>query len=382
MDVHHRAIVLVADGAPEQRALLGTLLHDQYTLREAGDGAAALAAARQLPRPDLLLLDAALPGADGLDGHGVLEQLRACPDTAAIPVLMLVDGAQPQAERRAWHGGAADVVTRPWLAEALQARVATHAKLRRSRELLRHQAGLVEHLVQERTAEQQQMVEAVIWALAALAESRDHKTVNHIRRVQHYVAALARQLQPLPRFAAELSDANIALLFQAAPLHDIGKVGIPDAILLKPGRLTDEEFAVMQRHTLYGRDAIAEVERHLGRSTTFLRYAREIAYSHQEKYDGSGYPQGLAGDAIPLSARLVAVAAVYDALISRRVYKPAFTHETALELIRQGSGEQFDPDLVDALLMVEEEFLDIAARYADAAVADNGWVAPAPGAAP
>ncbi|HEU4844195.1 MAG TPA: HD domain-containing phosphohydrolase [Burkholderiaceae bacterium] len=379
MDVHHRAIVLIADGAPQPRARMAALLHDQYTLREAGDGPAALDGARQLPRPDLVLLDAALPA---IDGYRVLEQLRACPDTAAIPILMLLDGGQPQAEQRAWQGGAADVIVRPLLPEALLARVATHVKLRRARELLRHQAGLAEHLVQERTAEQGQMVEAVIWALAALAESRDHKTVNHIRRVQHYVAALARQLQPLPQYAGELSDANIALLFQAAPLHDIGKVGIPDAILLKPGRLTEEEFAVMQRHTVYGRDAIAEVERHLGRSTTFLRYAREIAYSHQEKYDGSGYPQGLAGDAIPLSARLVAVAAVYDALISRRVYKPAFSHETALELIRQGSGEQFDPELVDALLMVEEEFLDIAARYADAAVVETGLAAPVPVAAP
>jgi putative two-component system response regulator len=146
-------------------------------------------------------------------------------------------------------------------------------------------------------------------------------------------------------------------------LHDIGKVRIPDAILLKPGRLSPEEFEVMKLHTVHGRDAIAAVERELGFSNAFLRFAREITYSHQERYDGSGYPQGLAGDAIPVAARLVAVADVYDALVSERVYRPAFTHETAIELIRQGSGEQFDPDVVDALLAAEARVMDIVRRY-------------------
>jgi putative two-component system response regulator len=185
--------------------------------------------------------------------------------------------------------------------------------------------------------------------------------------VQRYVVALARQLQPHPRFAHELSNRNIDFLCKAAPLHDIGKVGIPDAILLKPGRLSEAEFEQMKLHTVYGRDAIAGVEQHLGFTNDFLRFAREIAYSHQEKYNGSGYPQGLAGEAIPVSARLMAVADVYDALISRRVYKPAFTHETAIELIRQGSGEHFDPDVVDAMLMAEEQFMAIAAEFQDPA---------------
>lgn len=366
MDVKAKAIVLVVDETPDQLIQMNGLLQEHYEIKLANDGHTALRIAQQLPRPDLILLAAALPQ---LDGFAVCQQLRSNPDTAGIPVIFLVGPQRTAQEQRALGSGAVDVIVKPVLAETLLARVSTHLQLRQARELLKHQSNLVEHLVRERTAEQGLMLDAVIWAMASLAETRDYETANHIRRVQHYVEALARQLQSHKRFAAELSDANIALLYQAAPLHDIGKVGIPDAILLKPGRLTDDEFAVMKLHTVYGRDAIAGVERHLGHSNTFLRYAREIAYSHQEKFDGSGYPEGLAGDAIPLAARLMTVADVYDALISKRVYKPAFTHETALELIRQGSGEHFDPDVVDAMLTVEEQFMAIAAQFSDAAEA-------------
>jgi putative two-component system response regulator len=172
-------------------------------------------------------------------------------------------------------------------------------------------------------------------------------------------------LRDHPRFRAVLSDDNIDLLYKSAPLHDIGKVGVPDRILLKPGKLDAEEFELMKLHTVYGRDAILAVEKHLGGSNGFLTFAREIAYSHQEKWDGSGYPQGLQGDAIPVSARLMAVADVYDALISRRVYKPAFSHEEAVGIMRQGHGTHFDPDILDAFLQIEEDFRAIAHRYRD-----------------
>jgi putative two-component system response regulator len=195
---------------------------------------------------------------------------------------------------------------------------------------------------------------------------RDNETGFHIRRTQHYVAAVARRLQPHPRFSAELSDENIALIYKSAALHDIGKVGVPDQILLKPGKLTAEEFEQMKMHTVYGRNTILEVEKHLGSSNAFLRYAREIAYSHQEKWDGSGYPEGLSGDAIPLSARLMAVADVYDALISRRVYKDAMSHEKALQIMRAGRGTHFDPDIIDAVVAIQDEFRSIALEYQDA----------------
>lgn len=356
-----KAIVLIVDDASDNLIQMNGMLEDHYEVRLANTGRAALDLMQQVPRPQLVVLDANLPL---IDGYGVCQQLKSSPDTADIPVIVLQ--REPDA-RRAFGHGAADVVLKPVQAEELRARVDTHLQLCHSRELLKQQRNLLEHVVEEVTLELSQMLDAMIWALASLAETREYETANHLRRVQHYVRALARQLRSHPRFEEELSDANIKALFKAAPLHDIGKVSIPDAILLKPERLTDAEFDVMKLHTVYGRDAIANVEHALGYTNTFLRYAREITYSHQEKYDGSGYPQGLRGEAIPLSARLMAVADVYDALISRRVYKPAFTHETAMEMIRQGSGEHFDPDVVDAMLTVELEFMAIASRYSDPA---------------
>ena len=354
-----RAIVLIVDEASDNLIQMNSLLQDRYEVRLANSGRAALMVMEHVPRPDLVVLDAALPD---IDGYTVCQQLKSSPDTADIPLIFLQ--SEPD-EARAICEGAVDIIPKPFVGEVLRARVDTHLQLRHARELLKQQRNLLEHVVEEVTAELSQMLDAMIWALASLAETREYETANHLRRVQHYVVALARRLQGSPRFAEELSDANIKSLYKAAPLHDIGKVSIPDAILLKPGALTPAEFSVMKMHTVYGRDAIVNVENHLGYTNTFLRYAREITYSHQEKYDGTGYPEGLKGDAIPLAARLMAVADVYDALISKRVYKPAFTHETAMEMVRQASGEHFDPDVVDAMLAAEEEFRDIAERYAD-----------------
>jgi len=201
--------------------------------------------------------------------------------------------------------------------------------------------------------------------MASLAETRDSDTGNHIRRTQYYVLALAKKLSTHPRFSALLTDNYIHMLFKSAPLHDIGKVGIPDRILLKPGRFEPEEFEIMKTHTTLGRDAIEHAEKQLGMPVEFLSVAKEIAFSHQEKWDGSGYPQGLAGEAIPLSARLMAVADVYDALISRRVYKECMPHEKAVTMIREGKGTHFDPDIADAFVTLQEEFREIAARFAD-----------------
>jgi len=176
------------------------------------------------------------------------------------------------------------------------------------------------------------------------------------------------QLKTHPRFAQFLTDANIERLFKSAPLHDIGKVGIPDRILLKPGHFDDQEMQIMKTHAMLGRDAISHAEKSLGTQLEFLSMAKEIALSHQEKWDGSGYPDGLCGDAIPISARLMAVADVYDALISRRVYKDAMSHEQAVQIIAEGRGTHFDPDLVDAFLQISDEFRAIAERFADPAI--------------
>jgi putative two-component system response regulator len=360
MDLKMKATILIADGPSGQLEQLQQLLGERYHLLLAHTGADAVVLAQGVPRPELILLGMVMPD---MDGFSVFNEIKCSFLCADIPVLLMTQAGQPQDERRAMRDGANDVITVPLASETVLARVATHLSLAHARAMLKDQQSHLAHLVTERTREAMHLQDATIIAMASLAESRDPDTGHHIRRTQHYVAALARELRFHQRHAAELTDENIALIYKAAPLHDIGKVGVPDSILLKPGKLTDAEFDIMKLHTVYGRDAIAGVEQTLGASTPFLRYASEITYSHQEYWDGSGYPQGLAGQAIPLSARLMAVADVYDALITTRSYRPAFTHETAVELIRQGSGEHFDPDVVDAMLAVEEKFMAIAAQF-------------------
>lgn len=212
--------------------------------------------------------------------------------------------------------------------------------------------------------------DTTILTLASLAETRDNETGAHILRTQRYVRALAENLQDHPHFSDYLNIETIDLLFKSAPLHDIGKVGIPDAILLKPGKLTDEEFEIMKTHAEIGNEALAVAEKELG-SNDFLRFAREISITHHEKWDGSGYPKGLAGEDIPISGRLMAVADVYDALISERVYKPAFSHDKAMEIIIEGRGSHFDPDIVDALIEKEEDFQEIAQVFCDSSYGES-----------
>ncbi len=228
-----------------------------------------------------------------------------------------------------------------------------------------HQARL-KRLVLERTSELAATQEATILSMACLAEYRDPETGAHIKRTQNYVRVLAEHLRGHASFREFFDDETIEILFKSAPLHDIGKVGIADAILLKTGKLTDDEFKQMKLHPAYGRDAIMAAEQKLG-TNSFLRFAREIAYSHHEKWDGTGYPEGLIGDAIPICGRLMAIADVYDALISRRCYKPPFAHSVAVGIIRDGRGAHFDPVMVDAFLELEDVFRHIALQYAESA---------------
>jgi putative two-component system response regulator len=354
--------ILIVDDTPDNIALLSALLKDQYKLKIATNGVKALQIAAVAPYPDLILLDVMMPE---MDGYETCRRLKAVAETADIPVMFLTAKIHPEDEERGLTLGAVDYIAKPISPPIVLARVATQLTLKKARQFLTEQNRHLEHMVDERTRQVMRMQEATILAMASLAETRDNETGNHIRRTQAYVAALARQLRDHPRFCVLLTEENIALLFKSAPLHDIGKVGVPDRILLKPGKLDAEEFEIMKLHTVYGRDAILAVEKHLGASDGFLTFAREIAYSHQEKWDGSGYPQGLAGDAIPMSARLMAVADVYDALISRRVYKPAFSHEESVRIMRDGRGSHFDPDILDAFLQIEETFRTIAQQYSD-----------------
>ncbi len=230
--------------------------------------------------------------------------------------------------------------------------------------IMAKQSNEVVKTIRDRTEELRRTRDVSILALATLAETRDNETGAHILRTQRYVRALALQLKSHPRFSAYLDDETIDLLYKSAPLHDVGKVGIPDAILLKPGKLSFEEFVIMKAHAQIGADALAIAEDELGGSS-FLLIAQEISLTHHEKWDGSGYPSGLSGETIPCSGRLMAVADVYDALISKRVYKPAFSHEKAREIIMEGRGTHFDPDIVDAFIAAEVVFCSIAKQYGD-----------------
>lgn len=359
-DQNAKQVILIVDDTPDNISLLSGLLKDQYKIKIATNGLKALQIASSRPGPDLILLDVMMPE---MDGYETCRRLKADPATVDIPIIFLTAKSQVQDEEMGLRLGAVDYISKPISPPIVLARVATQLNLVRARHLLQDQNKHLESLVQDRTRKLAKMQDAIIMAMASLAETRDNETGNHIRRTQNYVAALARKLKNHPRFSNELSDENIELLYKSAPLHDIGKVGIPDNILLKPDKLTSEEFEVMKLHTTYGRETIISVETYLGESNEFLRFAREITYSHQEKWDGSGYPENLAGDAIPLSARLMAVADVYDALISRRIYKPAFSHEEAISIMRKGNGSHFDPDILEAFLQITDEFHQIANQF-------------------
>jgi putative two-component system response regulator len=362
LDFTAKPTVLIVDDTPENLTLMNGLLREDYRTKVANSGARALALATADPRPDLVLLDIMMPE---MDGYEVCRRLKADAATQDIPVIFLTAKVEIEDEQQGFDVGAVDYITNPISPPIVLARVKTQLSLKAAADFLRDKNAYLETEVQKRTREVQVVQDVTIMAMASLAETRDNETGNHIRRTQNYVRALAQKLRDHPRFRAQLDDETIELLYKSAPLHDIGKVGIPDAILLKPGKLTPEEFEVMKTHTTLGRDAILAAERLINAPSTFLRLAREIAHYHQEKWDGSGYPEKLAGEAIPVSARLMAVADVYDALISRRVYKPPFPHDEAVQIIRAGRDQHFDPDMVDAFVAVQGEFKAIAERYAD-----------------
>ncbi|WP_421829471.1 response regulator [Lacisediminimonas profundi] len=355
--------VLVVDDTPDNLAMMSELLQDDCRVRVANNGERALRLAGSAEPPDLILLDIMMPG---MDGYEVCKRLKAEASTRDIPVIFLTARSGAEDERMGLDLGAVDYITKPINPQIVMARVKAHLALKASADFLRDRNAWLQREVEKRTREIAAAQDVTILAMASLAETRDNETGNHIRRTQHFVKALALQLRTHPRFSGFLSDANVDLLFKSAPLHDIGKVGIPDHILLKPGRLTAEEFDVMKTHTTLGRDAIAQAERSLGVEVGFLEIAKEITLSHQEKWDGSGYPQGLKGEQIPISARLMAVADVYDALTNTRIYKKPMPHEDAVALILKARGTHFDPDVVDAFAQIQDEFRAIAGRFVDA----------------
>ena len=362
----HRPLILVVDDAPDSIEPIVSCLHQaEFRTRIATRGERALQLAASAPVPDLILLDVTMPD---MDGYEVCRQLMNNPVTAGIPVIFLTIRNEELDEQLGFDAGAIDYITKPISPPLVLTRIRNHLNLKAASDFLRDRNSYLEQEVRRRTRELSLIQNATIVAMASLAETRDNETGNHIRRTQMYLRALARHLQSHPRFAAELTDENIDLMYKSAPLHDIGKVAIPDRILLKPGELTPAEFEIMKTHTTLGREAISRAEALFGGVSSFLRFAKEIAYSHQEKWDGTGYPLGLSGERIPVAARLMAVADMYDSLITRRIYKTAHSHTQAVDILRAGRGTDFDPDIIDAFLALQNDFQAIAQRFADAEI--------------
>ncbi len=359
-----RRRVLIVDDTPGNLAVLGELLAPHYEVRVANSGVRALTAAFAEPHPDLVLLDIMMPE---MNGYEVLRQLKAEPRTTDIPVMFITALDHDEDEARGLELGATDYIAKPIRPAIVLARVRAQLELRDARELLRNRNTWLDAEVHRRMRQNQTIQDVSLRALASLAEARDQETGNHIMRTQAYVSVLATELAKLPRYAAVLTTELIELYTKAAPLHDIGKVGIPDNVLGKPGKLDAAEWEIMKTHASIGARsiwrAISHEPDHEG--IEFLHHAMDIAGSHHERWDGSGYPDGLQGDAIPLSGRLMALADVFDALISRRVYKAPMPIADAAAIILAGRGNHFDPDVVDAFVARQDDFVAIARRYVD-----------------
>ncbi len=357
-----RKTILVVDDSADNLTVLGNLLLPDHHVRVANSGLRGLQVATTPPRPDLILLDVMMPG---MDGYAVLKELKSDRLTRDIPVIFVTALDDPEEQTFGLQLGAVDYITKPFNGQIVRARVRAQLTLKQAHDGLVEQNQALQEEVTRRTDENSHIQEVTLNALESLARFRDPETGNHLTRTQCFVAALARRLSKDIRYATVLNEETIELLVRSAPLHDIGKVGIPDNILRKPSELTADEWRVMKTHALLGAQAIEQAEHDARWPAKFLHMAKEIAHYHHEKWDGSGYPDGLAGLAIPLPARLMAVADVFDALSTPRVYKPALSHDEAFEAIVANRGRHFDPDVIQAFIEVFEEIKAIARRFSD-----------------
>ncbi len=335
-----RPVVLIVDDSPESIDILRGALGDIFRVKAAIRGRIALEIVEADP-PDLVLLDVMMPD---LDGYEVCRRLKADPKTAAIPVVFVTTLSQVGSEALGIELGAIDYITKPYVASLVRARVRTHVALYRQQRSL-------ETLVRERTRELQETRLEIIRRLGRAAEYRDNETGMHVMRMSHISRILAVRVG--------MRDDEAELLLQAAPMHDIGKIGIPDRVLLKPGALNAEEWEIMKQHTVIGAQIIGE------HPSELMQMARMVALRHHERWDGTGYPNGLVGEQIPAAARVVTLADAFDALLSKRPYKAAWTLDDTLELVRQQRGKQFDPAAVDALLACVAECVSVRDAYRD-----------------
>ncbi|MEE4254054.1 MAG: HD domain-containing phosphohydrolase [Desulfuromusa sp.] len=355
MDSGKKQILIVDDTSSNIDTLIA-VLGDEYDLRVAVDGETALQTLQSDNLPDLILLDIMMPG---MDGYEVCSRLKSSSRTRGIGIIFLTALAESSEQEKGLNLGAEDYITKPFDPAIVKARIRTQLELKGYRDHL-------EKLVSQRTEELAHAQEATIASMAIMAEYRDPETGGHIQRTKSYVRALALEMRKSnPQI---INEQMLEILYQAAPLHDIGKVAIPDSILLKPARLTAEEFSIMEKHTIFGSEAIRRTETIHGRNE-LLRVAAEIAEYHHEKWDGSGYPHGRKGKAIPICARLMTIADVYDALISKRPYKEALEHDMAVKTILEGDGythpNHFDPQVLACFEKIHQQFHAIARKFED-----------------
>ncbi|WP_417763357.1 HD domain-containing phosphohydrolase [Shewanella sp.] len=335
-----QATVLVVDDTAENIDILVGILAPDYKIKVAIDGYKALQLAKRSP-PDIILLDVMMPG---INGYEVCRQLKQDPITRPIPVIFITAMTQEADEQQGFELGAVDYISKPICAAIVKARV-------RGQLNLYDQQRHLEQQVKARTLELEQTRFEIIKRLGRAAEYRDNETGTHVIRMSHYARLLAEELG--------MPAAFCETLFNAAPMHDVGKIGTPDAILRKPGKLDPDEWAIMQRHVQIGAEIIGE------HPDPLLQMSRKIALYHHERWDGTGYPEGLSGEQIPLEARIAALADVFDALTSERPYKRAWTVEEALELLQKERGKHFEPKLVDAFMRILPQVEQIRLEYAD-----------------
>ncbi|MEA3642050.1 MAG: two-component system response regulator [Lamprobacter sp.] len=338
----HQQTILVVDDEPANIDLLVECLKDAYNVKAATRGERALRIARSGEPPDMILLDIMMPGMDGFE---VCRQLKADLSTRHIPIIFITAKIGLDDEIRGLELGAVDYITKPISPPIVQARV--HTQL-----ALYDQNRILDIKVREQTSQLNETRLAIIRRLGRAAEYKDNETGLHVIRMSHFAAIIGR--------AIGMEERNVDLLLNAAPMHDVGKIGIPDSILQKPGKLTPEEWDIMRTHAQIGADIIGDAD-----GSELLEMARVVALTHHEKWDGSGYPNGLAGEQIPQVGRIVAIADVFDALTSVRPYKPAWPVEKALDLFRDSRGTHFDPDLIPVFLEAMPEILAIRSRYAE-----------------
>lgn len=352
------AKILVVDDSMTDRMMISNMLYN-YSIVCAGDGIEAMETIRSDQSVDLVILDLNMPRMSGFE---VLEALKDDSRYSSLPILILTNYDETENEIRGLDLGAVDYIRKPLNMESLRKRIEVHLNLSNARKSIEKHNELLEETVSARTRELVITRDLTINALIGLLEVRNIETSNHTRRTQWMMKALCDSLKKRRSYLDVLTEDYIRELFDTAPLHDIGKVGIPDCILLKPGKLSSEEFEIMKKHTVIGVEALSH-DLDTEEAPEFIRTAVDIVGTHHEKYDGSGYPDGLAGKDIPLSGRLMAIVDVYDAVTSKRVYKPAFSHEYALELIRSESGRHFEPEIVEAFIEIEKQILEISRRY-------------------